>query len=155
MFEPIAYNLGAILRYPHFAGLARGAGSEIDSIPGYTCAVQATDGSLLLGCPLRPHEAPELPSLGAIAALQQEIAAAMPALADVPFVTTWAGRIPTTPDNLPLVGPTPQVDGLVVATGLSFGNTAGPAIGELVGRIAAQEELPAYAGDFEPERFLS
>jgi glycine/D-amino acid oxidase-like deaminating enzyme len=40
-----------------------------------------------------------------------------PFLAKTPVVRTWAGWLPTTPDDLPLIGRVPGCDGLVLATG--------------------------------------
>lgn len=40
-----------------------------------------------------------------------------PFLAQTPVVRTWAGWLPTTPDDLPLIGPAPGYDGLTLATG--------------------------------------
>lgn len=40
-----------------------------------------------------------------------------PFLSKVPVVRTWAGWLPTTPDDLPLIGRVPGIDGLVLATG--------------------------------------
>ncbi len=40
-----------------------------------------------------------------------------PFLAKVPVVRTWAGWLPTTPDDLPLIGRVSGIEGLVLATG--------------------------------------
>lgn len=41
----------------------------------------------------------------------------MPALARLSALRTWTGFRPATPDNLPLIGPWPETEGLYVATG--------------------------------------
>ncbi|MGH7555107.1 MAG: glycine oxidase ThiO [Longimicrobiales bacterium] len=42
---------------------------------------------------------------------------AVPAIADLPLIETWAGFRPGSPDRLPILGPDPDVAGLFYATG--------------------------------------
>jgi len=53
-------------------------------------------------------------ALGRIVARALRLA---PALADATFTAAWAGLRPGTPDNLPILGRDPDVDGLFYATG--------------------------------------
>jgi len=41
----------------------------------------------------------------------------MPGLSDTAIAQTWAGLRPCTPDELPILGHDPQIDGLIYATG--------------------------------------
>lgn len=57
------------------------------------------------------------PTPRGIAGLLVAATRAVPALADLPLVETWAGFRPGTPDGLPILGPDPDVVGLYYATG--------------------------------------
>jgi glycine oxidase len=57
------------------------------------------------------------PTPRGIAGLLAAAARAVPALADLPLVETWAGFRPGTPDGLPILGADPDVAGLYYATG--------------------------------------
>jgi glycine/D-amino acid oxidase-like deaminating enzyme len=52
-----------------------------------------------------------------IQAISQRGQLLFPFLAQTPVLRTWAGWLPTTPDDLPLIGRVPGSDGLVLATG--------------------------------------
>ncbi len=68
---------------------------------------------------------------------------------DVPeAMETWVGFRPCTPDGLPIIGPVPQYDNLVLATGHSMmGVSLAPITGQLVAQIL-QGEAPTV--DPEP-----
>jgi glycine oxidase len=53
----------------------------------------------------------------AVARLRAAAAEAVPALAGAPLAESWSGLRPGTPDDLPILGPDPEVEGLVYATG--------------------------------------
>jgi D-amino-acid dehydrogenase len=73
--------------------------------------------------------------------LEQALAVA-PGLAAATYVETRVGFRPMGPDSLPLLGPVPGVDGLVVATGLGpTGLTMGPYAGAIAARVALGEQL--------------
>lgn len=56
-----------------------------------------------------------------------------PALEDIAPLSEWCGLRPMASDGLPIVGPLPEVDGVVVATGHGMlGVTLGTATGEIV-----------------------
>ncbi len=58
--------------------------------------------------------------------------AALPELKAARFARAWAGILPLTADSLPIIGPAPGFDDLIVAAGHVFGNAAGPTTGRLV-----------------------
>jgi len=58
-----------------------------------------------------------------------------------------------TPDGFPLLGAVPEVDGLVVATGLGAnGLTYGPFTGVLAADLALGEQPPVDLTPFSPTR---
>ena len=85
--------------------------------------------------------------------LLDDAARLVPALADASFRSAWAGLRPETPDHLPLVGPVPTLDGLLVAAGhFRTGVLLSPATGEIVrdGVLGKGWAEPAFL----PERWL-
>src|SRR5262249_59711612 len=80
----------------------------------------------------------------------------VPALGRAPFLRAWAGVRPASPDGLPLIGPWPDLPGLLVATGHS---RAGVLLAPVTARIvrdsilAGRCALPAER--FMPDRLRS
>jgi sarcosine oxidase subunit beta len=63
----------------------------------------------------------------------------VPALGKVRAVRIWGGLIDKTPDALPVIEATPEVEGLVVATGFSgHGFCLGPVTGEILADLATE-----------------
>jgi glycine oxidase len=54
---------------------------------------------------------------GGLASIIENAIEIMPCVADQAVVETWAGLRPRAPDNLPILGPDPLVEGLIYATG--------------------------------------
>ena len=77
-----------------------------------------------------------------------------PALEHAPLAETWSGLRPGTPDGLPILGPDPEVEGLVYATGhFRNGILLAPLTGEMVGRMLCGEAWGAEMEPFAIERF--
>jgi D-amino-acid dehydrogenase len=67
---------------------------------------------------------------------------------------SWAGLRPLTPDGLPLIGRSPSVDNLILATGHGhMGISLAAVTGEAVARIAAGEAPDFDAAAVDPGRF--
>jgi len=66
----------------------------------------------------------------------------------------WYGFRPVTPDGLPLIGPAPGIEGLIVATGHAMlGFTQAPITGKLVAEIADGRPPSVPLEPFRPDRF--
>ena len=67
-----------------------------------------------------------------------------PPVADTKVARSWAGLEAFTPDELPVLGPVPGIDGLLVAAGFSgHGFALAPAVGDVLARLAlGQPALP-------------
>ena len=67
-----------------------------------------------------------------------------PPLGDRKVAQSWAGLEAFTPDEIPVLGPVPGIDGLLVATGFSgHGFALAPAVGDVLARLAlGQPALP-------------
>ncbi len=77
-----------------------------------------------------------------------------PCLADVTVIRQWAGMYDITPDHLPLVGPTRQLDGWWQANGWSGrGMLLAPYLAELLATRLATGATPPRLAMFEPDRF--
>ncbi|HEV2067166.1 MAG TPA: FAD-binding oxidoreductase [Thermomicrobiales bacterium] len=63
----------------------------------------------------------------------------IPAIRDVRMAQVWGGLIDKTPDALPVIERTPDIDGLVVAAGFSgHGFCLGPVTGEILADLATE-----------------
>lgn len=77
-----------------------------------------------------------------------------PWIADLPLVETWSGLRPGTPDDLPVLGPDPEVPNLFYATGhYRNGILLAPLTGRLVGELVLGGEPDAGLAPFGIGRF--
>ncbi len=77
-----------------------------------------------------------------------------PALGDATVIRQWAGMYDISPDHLPLVGPTGQLDGWWQANGWSGrGMLLAPYLAELLATRLATGTSPARLELFDPDRF--
>ena len=78
---------------------------------------------------------------GGLSEVLDQALAVAPGLAAASYLETRVGFRPMGPDSLPLLGPVPGVDGLVVATGLGpTGLTMGPYAGAIAAQVALGEQ---------------
>jgi glycine/D-amino acid oxidase-like deaminating enzyme len=103
-------------------------------------ACQTADGSYLLGCAMDYPGFDWKPDLAGVALVSEGLVAAIPELGAARFARAWAGILPFTSDNLPIIGPVPGYENLVVAAGHVFGNGAGPTTGRLVADLLCGTE---------------
>lgn len=76
-----------------------------------------------------------------------------PGLSDGTYLETRIGFRPMGPDILPLLGPVPSIDGLIMVTGLgASGLTMGPYVGTLAAKLALQEKLDLDITPYHPLR---
>lgn len=101
--------------------------------------VQRASGELVLGCAtdypgdLDPH-----PTLAGIAQVAEWFATDFPSLRNVPITRAWAGNLPFTSDQAPVIDEV--MPGLFVGAGHVFGNTAGPVTGRVLSQLIASRE---------------
>jgi sarcosine oxidase subunit beta len=77
-----------------------------------------------------------------------------PALADATVIRQWAGMYDISPDHVPLVGPTTQLDGWWQANGWSGrGMLLAPYLAELLAEEFTTGHRPAHLDAFDPDRF--
>ena len=97
---------------------------------------QRANGETLLGCPMDyPSDVTHDVTLIGLRDTAQAISDDFPGLRNVPIVRMWAGVLPYTSDQLPIVD---EVEpGLFLAAGHIFGNAAGPMTGKLLTQMLA------------------
>lgn len=67
---------------------------------------------------------------------------------------SWAGLRPVTPDGIPVIGPSPHHDNVIVATGHAMlGLTLAPGTGQLVAELVNGQKSRFDLGAFRVERF--
>lgn len=116
--------------------------------------VPAADGRVLIGATVERVGFHARVTPSGLRGLVDAAVAAVPALADAPVVETWAGLRPGTPDDLPLLGPDPEVSGLVYATGhYRNGILLTPITAEIVGDLVTGARPAVDLEPFSPARF--
>jgi len=108
-------------------------------------AVPRPDGRLVLGATVEEQGFDQRVTAGAVHELLREGYRALPEIAEFELVEMTAGLRPTTPDNLPLIGPA-GLDGLVLATGhFRNGILLAPLTGERIATALAGDRAEAVA----------
>jgi glycine oxidase len=88
--------------------------------------------------------------IDAIKAMATEIA---PAVMTLPVVDSWAGLRPQSPDDLPVLGVSPEISGLSYATGhYRNGILLAPITGELIADALVSGSVSPLLTPFSPRR---
>lgn len=130
-----------------------------DGLPSPATGVliqQNPDLSLLIGgsrgASLEEH--PE--GSGITRDIARAAAVVVPSLAGVPLMGAWSGVRPMSPDNLPLIGWVPGMEGLFVAGGHGGqGVMLGGGTGRLAAQLIAEEDPFTDPAPFDPGRLMS
>ena len=117
--------------------------------------VPQPDGSILVGATRHEGEFDDVITADGVASVLGDAMGLLPALRDAVFVSATAGVRPGSPDNVPLLGPVPDREGLSVAAGHdATGIMLSPATGELMADYIATGDASALE-PFSPARFGS
>lgn len=123
----------------------------VRGVPVYL--VPRDSGELVVGATSEEQGWDTTVTAGGVYALLRDAHALLPGLTELPLVECGAGLRPTSPDNAPLLGPTP-LPGLLVATGHHRnGVLLTPLTGEVMAEALVTGELPEVARPFSPLRF--
>ncbi len=100
---------------------------------------QRANGEVLIGCPMDYPDAPDhAVTLSGLRDITLAIIDDFPGLRDVAIDRMWAGVLPFTSDQVPIVDEVRP--GLFLAAGHIFGNAAGPITGKLLSQMLAGEQ---------------
>ncbi|HEX6103127.1 MAG TPA: FAD-binding oxidoreductase [Alphaproteobacteria bacterium] len=158
-FDPMLYGPTALKQYAFIRDLDgysdEGTSHPLEArhpgIEFLELAAQRADGRVLLGGPMDFPGLDDRPTVAGIGLTLAVMAERMPPLADLAIERVWAGLLPQTPDALPILGPVPGLEGLVLNAGHVFGNVAGPISGLMVAQKLAGErpqfDLSLFAFD--------
>jgi sarcosine oxidase subunit beta len=115
---------------------------------------QTVAGNLVIGSTSRFVGLDRSPTLAGIRYVLDQARRIMPRLNELRMLRTWAGLRPYTPDGLPLLGPAPGVDGLVLATGHDgSGIGMSPVSARMVAAFITKADPPLPLEPFDPRRF--
>jgi sarcosine oxidase subunit beta len=115
---------------------------------------QTVAGNLVIGSTSRFVGLDRAPTLAGIRYVLESARRIAPAIGQLRMLRTWAGFRPYTPDGLPLLGPAPGVDGLVLATGHDgSGIGMSPVSARLVAAAVTKADPPLPLEPFDPRRF--
>jgi glycine oxidase len=108
---------------------------------------------ILIGATTERNRADTEVDRAAIDQLRARAAALVPALADAPELSAWAGVRPGTPDDQPLIGET-AIPGVFAALGhYRNGVLFAPATAEIVADQVIDGKVSPLAAAFDPTRF--
>lgn len=94
------------------------------------------------------------PNMAALSRVQDEFAAALPALGRPKLKAAWAGMIDTIPDVVPVIDRVAALPGLVIATGMcGHGFGIGPGFGRVIADLVAGHATGHNLARFRLSRF--
>jgi len=123
--------------------------------PGKGMGIAQTEaGNLLVGSTSRFVGLDLRPTLDGIRYIIEHTASVVPGVRRLRVLRTWAGLRPYTPDGLPLLGPAPGVDGLVLATGHDgSGVNLAPVSARIVADLVTGSTPEFPVESLDPRRF--
>jgi glycine/D-amino acid oxidase-like deaminating enzyme len=144
--EPLVFGPNATKQYALFRDLPSWdpaifttKGQDRDGLVLLPLLVQRASGELSVGCATDyPGELDAQPTLAGLAQIADGLTEDFPSLRDVPITRTWAGILPFTSDQAPVIDEV--APGLFVGAGHTFGNTAGPVTGRVLSQLIAGSE---------------
>jgi glycine oxidase len=136
------------LRDPQGAGLIE---RTIRTSDAYI--VPRPDGRYVLGATMEERGFDTAPTAGGVFELLRDISEVLPGVLELELEELLAGLRPTTPDNVPAIGPG-TLEGLAWATGHHRnGILLSGLTGELAAAALCGEELPPWAAPADARRF--
>lgn len=116
--------------------------------------VPRTDGRLIVGATAERVGFSAVPTDAGLATLRSVAERVVPELAKQTVTDHWAGLRPGTPDDLPILGPDPDLPALFYATGhYRNGILLAPLTGEIIADLMIGRFPKADISAFRPERF--
>ncbi|MCA1645127.1 MAG: FAD-binding oxidoreductase, partial [Chloroflexi bacterium] len=95
-----------------------------------------------------------MPPISSIHSVLERGMTIIPALTNIALARVWAGLIDNTPDALPVIERSPEIDGLVIAAGFSgHGFCLGPITGHLIRELVTRGDTSLPIEPFRRSRF--
>lgn len=117
--------------------------------------VPKMDGSLLIGASQLEAGYDKRTHISVVSDLYARAAELLPELAEAELMSTWAGLRPGTRDELPFIGASSRMPGVIVAAGhYRNGILLAPATAKLVKQMVHGEALDVDVTAFAPDRVL-
>ncbi|MGH8870063.1 MAG: glycine oxidase ThiO [Actinomycetes bacterium] len=127
-------------------GLVRGSGVYL---------VPREDGEVVVGGTVEELGFDTTVTAGGVYDLLRDARTLLPGVTELTLVETHAGLRPGSPDNAPVLGPSP-LDGLVLATGhYRNGILLAAVTADAIADVVTTGALPSYAEPFAPSRFAA
>jgi glycine oxidase len=121
---------------------------------GQIYIVPRADGEIVAGATVEEQGFDTTVTAGAVHTLLRDAWTVLPAVAELELVETHAGLRPGSPDNLPMLGNAPGIDGLVVATGhYRNGVLLTPVTSDSIAELLDTGTAPEIVKPFSPGRF--
>ncbi|MBI4512650.1 MAG: glycine oxidase ThiO [Gemmatimonadetes bacterium] len=116
--------------------------------------VPRTGGHIVVGSTVERVGFDSRVTADGVASLITKAQRVVPQLGDAEFVEAWAGLRPATPDDLPILGPDPEVRGLLYATGhFRSGILLAPVTAQMIVEALTSQTPSRLLEPFRPERF--
>ncbi len=118
--------------------------------------VPRRDGRLLAGATMEEVGFESHPTAGGVARMLEGAMELFPSLAHARLAESWAGLRPGTPDALPVLGPDPEVRGLLYATGhFRNGILLAPVTAQIISGLVLYGDPGVELAPFRPHRFAA
>lgn len=118
--------------------------------------VNRPDGRIVVGATVEERGFDTTVTAGAISELLRAAWELLPGVDECTFVEATAGLRPGSPDNAPLLGPVPGLDGLLLATGHHRnGVLLSPLTADAIAAWASGQPPPDVVAGFGPDRFTT
>jgi glycine oxidase len=116
--------------------------------------VPRVDGRLLAGSTSEHAGFEKLVTASGLHSILSHSLEIAPAISGLPVTSTWAGLRPRAEDDLPVLGPCAEIEGLFYATGhYRNGILLAPITGELIAEAIAGNVHSDLFSPFAPDRF--
>ncbi|MCC7075745.1 MAG: FAD-binding oxidoreductase [Acidimicrobiia bacterium] len=142
-------------RLPTVGSLAQSEGATGEGPPSIAALIVPDGvGGVVLGATEASSISDSPSGAEAVGLIARRAARVVPTLAGTSVAWSWSGLRPVTPDERPLLGPLPGIDGFWVAAGHgSRGISTGPASGEAVAAALCGADPGVDLTPFAPGRF--
>lgn len=151
---PLRPVKGQILRMRRPSGMASLAQRIVRSPRCYV--VDREGGEVVIGATTEDRGFDQAVTAGAVHRLLEAAWELLPDVAELELVETGVGLRPATPDNEPLIGRVPEVEGLILATGHGRnGILLAPGTADAVAALASGGELPEPFARCSLDRFAA